>query len=708
MTTAEKTTDGQDQQDEIPPSRGADHQDAERNQSNTDISADENNGIQVGKARDITYNNWYCTSEPERAVDRMLADATWHHAQNHFAPHDGLSQVTDALSEQHLVFLHSEGTGREFGGVRMLLDLGVKQIAHLNERKPFNSLRSADLEANHGYLWSGVDRQWQKAIGSGAVHRLADHARRSGAYIVVLLDDKVALGAGLRKFEHHLTAPDPVDVATKTLQAKGYSAAIISHDDDFLVHLSDGTSPDQAVDVATKAQQTHDGKLHRESTLAYLQANAEQAVRNWFSAEKAAESDLSARTPGSHRSGRSTIECAMLLAIAVFEHHDYNDVVESGKTLERMIAEADARDDQSLEPRKIFEFSKSGLLDNLQAEVALHRLYEDVDLHKETVHFRRSSWSQAAFRIVWDEFDLIRPVVVDWMTQHLRITDSSQWYCAKALHDVTVNVPSRDPLQHVDTLAANSSSVARQLAAEVLGRLAEDEGTQSEAERTLQDWCSRTKEHYRKETATRVYATDYGQRDPTRALDQMEPIIEKDARLHNAVKAAVMSLLDRPDNRSLLLERLHAWTKPFPLGKADEQQRVNLRNVGLECAQAALGLLPGTRYLRSLPVKTVHDPPGDPDAALVARLFRRVFQDYRTSKSALRTLFDFGDHCAQHPDGDAAKGLVQLLDTVAPCLHEQAEHPLFRTWSIDFPERSHRIHRLFEIVQRLQHRHATT
>ncbi len=678
------------------------------NSEQNNVGARQNNGVQTGKARDINYYNWYFTSEPEHAVDRMLSEATWDRAQNRFASHGRLSQVTDALYDQHLVFLRREGTGREFSGVRMLLDLGVKQIAHLNERKPFNSLRSHELDSNHGYLWSGVERRWQKAITSGAVRRLADHARRTGAYIVVLLDDKVALGSEVRQFEHHLTAPDPITVATKALRANRYSAdeAEVILDEDFLAHLTERTSPDQAVDVATKAQQTYEEKLTRQSALAYLDADAEQAVRDWFSAEKAAESDFAARPSGSRRSGRSTIECAMLLAIAVFEHHDYNKVVESGKTLERMIAEADARNERSLEPRKIFEFSKSNLLDNLQADVALHRLSEDVDLHKETVHFRRSSWSQAAFRIVWDEFDLIRPVVVEWMTQHLRATDSSQWCCAKALHDVTVNIPSSNPLEHVNYLAARPSSVANQLAAETLGRLAEEEGTQSEAHRTLRDWCGRTKEYHRKETATRVYATDYGQRDPARTLDEMETIVKDDHRLHYAVKATVMSLLNRPDNRSVVLERLHAWTKPFARGKDDEQQRLNLRAVGLDCAQAALGLLPDTRYLRSLPPKTAGEPSGDPDTSLVAALFRRVFLDKRTASNALRTLLDFGDYCATRPDGDAAKGLVQLLDTVAPRLHDRADHLLFHTWSEDFPERSHRIHRLFGIVQRLQDQHS--
>lgn len=191
-------------------------------------------------------------------------------------------------------------------------------------------------------------------------------------------------------------------------------------------------------------------------------------------------------------------------------------------------------------------------------------------------------------------------------------------------------------------------------------------------------------------------------------MTQLEKIAHDNGKLRDEVRAAVLALLDRPDNRSLVLGRLREWTHPFPLGNEDEMGNLNLRAIGLDCAQAALGLLPETRYLRSLPPKTAGDPSGDPDASLVATLFRRVFLDKRTSSSALRTLLDFGDYCASRPDGKRAEGLVQLLDTVAPRLHEQADHRLFRTWSIDFPERSHRIHRLFETVQRLQDRHTTT
>ena len=695
MTTAERTTEPQEDREED--DRGPlSHDSRQRgrgtdDQNNVDTRAGRNHGLQAGQIFGDINQNWYNDGEPERAVDRMLSEETWRYAVEHWAECAGAAKALKTLRRRHLVFLRREGTGRSLTGARLLIDLGVKQIAHLNERKPLDRLQDSDLDPRLGYLWTGLDRQWQKGITSHDAERLAEYAKQADAYVAIVVDDDIPLTSGLEKFEEALLPPNPVAVAVNTLCAKhglSRAQAELVIDDHFRKHLPPGTAPNLAEDAASKAWDVHNGERDRADALKDLSRDLREAIAQWFASE------------------RSTIEYAMLVAVSVFEDRDYNEVVASAEALERMIAEADLPEDETITPRKIFDFSKTALLSRLRAGVMPHRHAEDFDLFLETVHFIRSAWAQEALRRVWSEYDLLRPVVVEWMAK--QATGRSRWYFAKALHDVTVTVPSSDPLEPVRRLAGFQSLQANLLAVELFGRLAEEPGTRSAVERMLQNWCGRKQEYHRKWTAVQVYATDYGKRNASTALSQLEQIARDDNRLLDAVKAAVLSLLDRPDNRTLVLGKLRCWTKPFPLGKADEQQRLNLRNVGLDCAQAALGLLPDTRYLRSLPTKTVHDPPGDPDTELVASLFRRIFQDSRTSESALRTLLDFGDRCAQNPDGKATKGLVQLLDAVAPRLHERADHELFAKWSEDFPERSHRIHRLFEIVQRLQHRHTTT
>lgn len=691
MTTTERTVEPQDHDPDDEDSYDFGQQDgASGDQTNVDTWAGQNDGIQNGQVNgDVTQNNWYNTPEPELAVDRLLSEEMWQRATHHWAECDGFDKARGTLLRRRLVFLRSEGTGRSFTATRLLIHCGVKRIAHLNERKAPDRLQTDGLLPQQGYLWAGLDRASQSGITSHAAERLAEYAQQADAYIVVVVDDNVLLSHGLEKFEESLHPPDPVEVAVHTLLAKhdlskAEAEAVLG--DDFREHLPPGTAPNVAEDAAYKAWDVHNGERDRADALKDVSRDLREAVAEWF------------------RSDRSTIEYAMLVALSVFEDRDYHEVVASAEKLERMIAKVDLPEDETITPRKIFDFSKTDLLRRLRAGITRHRHADELDLYLETAHFVRSAWAQEALRRMWSEYDLLRPVVVEWMAK--QSTGRSRWYCAKALHDVTVNVPSSDPLEPVYKLAGSQLRSANFLAVELLSRLAEDPGTRSAVERSLRRWCGRKQEYHRKWTATRVYATHYGRCHPEMALTQLEKIARENGKLQDEVKAAVLALLDRPDNRTLVLGKLREWTHPFPLGNEDETANLRLRAVGLDCAQAALGLLPDTRYLRSLPPKTAGEPSGDPDTSLVAALFRRVFLDKRTASNALRTLLDFGDYCATRPDGDAAKGLVQLLDTVAPRLHDRADHLLFHTWSEDFPERSHRIHRLFGIVQRLQYQHS--
>lgn len=273
-----------------------------------------------------------------------------------------------------------------------------------------------------------------------------------------------------------------------------------------------------------------------------------------------------------------------------------------------------------------------------------------------------------------------------------------KWYCAKALHDVLVNVPHSDPLAHVDALAGKQSPYAKELAAELLGRLARDRQTRHVVGQTLHDWCDGSRNFHRKLTAALVYATDYGLREPKAALQELEKIAGTSANLNSAVRAGIISLLDEPANRALVLRALAQWTRPASADSDDAAKRANLRAVGLDCAQEALGLKHNTCYLRSL---RASDDFGDPDPRPVATLFRRLFQDERTRAESLHTLLDLSDSSAGNPTSDAAKGLAQLVFTVAPDLHRTTAHALFEDWKKIFPRSVQRIDRAFTTLRLL-------
>lgn len=646
----------------------------------TDNTAEHNSGVQSGSFNG-NYNvyNWYTGSRKPQLDDRRISDEEIALTRKHFVERPRFGEALATLQRNRLLFLHGKGAGRSLASIRLLDECEVRSISRLNERRSFDSLAGSELEPGCGYIWEGLDKEWQDEITTSSVDRVTAWAMRHNCFVVVIVDFE--LSSDLRKYAELLGRPDPVEVALAVLQQPEYGLtpdkAKEVLDSEFREHLPDDSASNDAEFVAIRAWEIHMEKRERAEVLKDVSQDLRKSVASWFGMD------------------RSPIEYAMLVAISVFENRDYDNVIASAEELENMIYQQDKG--KAVEPRKIFEFSKSAILFSLSATITPHRHTDGRGLYKETVHFRRSGWAKEAFRQAWSEYDLLRPVVVDWMAK--RTKNGFQWYCAKALHDVLVNVPHSDPVAHVDALACKQSPDANELAAELLGRLARDPRTRHVVEPTLREWCDGSRNFHRKWTAALVYATDYGRRDPETALQELEKIARTSTNLNSAVSAGIMSLLDEPANRTLVLDVLAHWTRPIPVATDDYEQRANLRAVGLDCAQAALGLARGTRYFRSLRADDVF---GDPDPGLVAKLFGRVFQDERTFDESLKTLLSISDDSADNPRSDDARGLAQLVFTVAPNLHETTSHQLFEHWKRAFPGNARRIDHAFTTLQFLQ------
>ncbi|TDD09003.1 hypothetical protein E1181_05940 [Saccharopolyspora terrae] len=645
-----------------------------------------NNGVNAGQINGpVNYNNYTGSafSKPE-LHDFRVSDHDLERAKNHFVPCPGYDDALATLKKSNLVLLRGKGTGRSLAAIRMLVDCGARTISQLNVRRSFDSITDEQLDSDGGFIWQGTESQWQQKIAPRTAERVATWAQRNQCYVVVIVDE--VLEVGLQRFESRLGRPDSTQVAREFLRSHPDCPTDLVDTiltEDFRAHLRDDSAPNEAEFVAIRAWDVHENKRELEPALADLSREAQYLVADWFHED------------------RSTIEYAMLVAIAVFTNRDYGDVMSSAEELEEMIAKADEPEDKRLRQRKIFDFSKSVILSSLNATTTWHPHARGASLFRENVHFRRSDWAKWAFRRAWLEYDLFRPVIVDWMARQAK--NGFQWYCAKALHDVITGLPHTDPLEHIKTLASKQSLTSNELAAELLARFADDPGTKDFVEPLLRDWCTGSGFH-RKWTAALVYATEHGVRDPERAMARLEAIARSDARLVPAVKVAVTSLLSRPINRELILRALVKWTRPHG-HRRDAEQLSNLRSVGLDCAQAALGLTDAKHYLQSLP-KQENPILVDPHPWLVARLFWRVFLDQRTRKSSLRALLNLCEQCEKNPRSERARGLAQLVATVAPDLHRHDHHALFEDWKTEYPGNSGRVDRAFSTLQLLHQRYA--
>lgn len=646
--------------------------------ASTNNSTGHNSGVQSGVfSGSFNQYNWYAESRKPPLKDRRVSDEEITRARTHFVECPGFGEALATLQRNHLLFLPSKGTGRALASIRLLDECTARSISRLSERRSFDSLAGSDLDPGCGYLWEGLDKQWQDEITPASVDRVAAWASKHNCFVVVIMDHPVSVD--LRRYTELLGRPDPVHVALTVLRSQHGLAPDQAEevlDSHFREHLPDDSAPNHAEFVAIRAWEVHTGKREKTEALQDVSQDLRQSVHSWFLVD------------------RNPIEYAMLVAISVFENRDYDDVITSAEELEKMIYKRDEGKDVA--SRKIFEFSKTTILSSLNATITPYRHSDGRGLHKETVHYRRSGWAQEAFRQAWSEYDLLREVVVDWMAKQAK--NGFQWYCAKALHDVLVNVPHSDPIAHVDALARKQSLDANELAAELLGRLARDPQTRRVVEPTLHDWCTGSRDFHRKLTAALVYATDYGMSKPDVALQELGKIAQTSANLKPAVSAGIMSLLDEPANRALVLRTLVQWTRPVRSDPRDDERQPTLRAVGLDCAQAALGLAHGTRYLRSL---RASDTFGDPDPQTVATLFRRLFQDEGTRTASLRTLLELSESSADNPASKEARGLAQLVFTVAPDLHRRTSHRMFEHWKETFPLNAQRIDRAFTALQLL-------
>ena len=663
------------------PAPATSFQDSGRPGGSTTNTADNNSGVQSENFNGDYYNlNWYAESKQPPLKDREVSEVEIARARDHFVPCPGFDEALATLERSRVLFLGRTGTGRSLASVRLLTQCAVASISRLSERRSFDSLADSDLEPGSGYVWQGLDREWHKQITSASVDRVATWALKHHSFVVVIVDHPVE--ADLRKYSELLGKPDPVHVALSVLRSQHGLAADTAEkvlDTDFREQLTSTSAPNDAEFVAIRAWEVHRGDRVKEQAIADASSDLRTSVAEWFL----------------HVDERRPIEYAMLVAIAVFEGREYDDVVQLAEDLENMIYKRDSGRD--VESRKIFEFSKTVILFRLNASVTPHKDTNGSGFPREAVHFRRADWAREAFRRAWSEYDLFRPVLVDWMAKQAK--RGFQWYCARALHDVLVNVPHSEPLAHIGALAAKQSRHANELAAELVGRLARDDRTKHVVEPTLLEWCDGDRDFHRKWTAASVYATEYGRRQPDTALGELEKIARTNANLNSAVNTAIISLLDEPENRTRVLRTLVRWTGLRAIDADRAEHGANLRAIGLDCAQAVLGLMHGTSYLRSIRAGSSF---GDPDAQLVAKLFGRLFQDQDKRAESLHALLELSSRSAADPASDEAVGFAQLLFAVAP----EVEHAraLFQHWKKVFPGNSQRIDHAFLTLEGLYRR----
>lgn len=231
-------------------------------------TTEHNSGVQSGvfSGNYVVYNGSAESRNPPLDGPR-ISDEEIARAREHFVERPGFAEALATLHRNHLLFLLGKGAGRSLTSLRLLDECAVRSISRLSERRSFDSAGS-DLEPGCGYIWEGLDKQWQDEITPASVDRVVAWASKHNCFVIVIVNNDVS--PDLRKYAQRLGRPDPVQVAMAVLRSQhGLTPDQADEvlDSDFRERLSGDSTPTDAEFVAIRAWEVHTGKREKAEAL---------------------------------------------------------------------------------------------------------------------------------------------------------------------------------------------------------------------------------------------------------------------------------------------------------------------------------------------------------------------------------------------------------------------------------------------------------
>lgn len=642
------------------------------------------NGVQTGSVYGDIINMRGSSEGPELLV-RIATEEEKGQVRAEFVRPEKFDEAERKIAINHVVLLCGKGTGRTFAGRRLLDSHGVTEIIDLNPDRLLGSISESDLRRGEGYLWDASElgghpfTHWE-------FDRVAAMVRGLECRLVIVLDNRRQAPAEAARYIVSLTPPDPVEVAVAILDHRCSDAGEQAKQVlkcDLASALAAGDPPQKAVRAALLAMEVAEDKRTAADALRALSEDIEDVVAASFESW-------------------STTEYSMSLAVALLEHHSFDEVAAYARKLDDMIRQAELPKDIPLPPQQMFAMSRNKLLNDIHAVVDKREHPRRPGLYEETVRFARQDWADAVLRHVWREYYVAQTVLRDWMcapTLLERFRGASE----RALCTLITGVPAHDSLRLVDHLASRHSVAQRELAVRVLNRLADAHGLRPSVEQILEQWVS-FGSVYRHWTAALVYGSSFSQHDLDQALVQLTCLgHSSNERVQNAVVQGVLDLLSRRDARDRVLNTVVAWLSRSSFTRSD-----GLHTVALAVAMGVVGF-----SSESAPVTA--------DSALLAEAYpeqvcvlaEAVFDDQQFGPIALTKL----SWLARMADLElrresdwstmpASAQLLRLVSLLSPDLRWWARRRMAAALGRQYPTKRTEIRRIFRIAGKLRARGA--
>ncbi|MGW6427607.1 hypothetical protein ACWF82_33465 [Nocardia sp. NPDC055053] len=481
-----------------------------------------------------------------------------------FEPPPRFEQMCDRLKSEPVLLLRAPaGWGKTATALRALSRQCSGGVHKLN---PDVALRSLDIEFEQrtGYLLDSPESEQLRFLSEFHLEQLGRRLVEHECRLVVIVDERAELGADI--FPFVLDGGEPADVSATV---NNYLVSQLSADELGLLDRAEVTQllslvsehrppARELTQLAAQLVDVARGRINIAEVVGRYSASDDNRFRQWFD-----ELDADTRP--------------FAIALAVFNNMPLHIVSAAGRTLARLIAAAEAVDEDGGPAQSVFGVRSAELLNRARAQS--YRSHEDSEYGRipvDVVRFADERIPRRLLEYVWQEYPAAHELVRDWLRELGGVGDLR----VSTRAGVAVGLLSTFEFEHARQLViepwADSGRRNDQYAA--IGAL-QFPGLQPElaplVARMLAAWSRPGQPPARRVTATAALGSAVGQLMPHRAVGLLRQTARStDPELRNAVCYSMIELFNVREQTGRVLRELRRWTA---------SQRKGLRATGFLC-----------------------------------------------------------------------------------------------------------------------------
>lgn len=558
-----------------------------------------------------TVANFYSHSPRERVVEGLIGEHELARALQVFVQPAGYLRMIDRLARDRVVVLvGTAGTGRRTTALNLLQACHATEIRALGRSTGLTDLQDDAFRPGCGYLLESPSLLTDDGtVDEVHFRRLVDGVRGKGAYLVMTTDENHArIGGAEGHYTHRCPPPDPLRVVEEHLSvymdpekfAQRRDTLLGDQTRKALAASDNGTAPPSLCDALAKALcEVADPVRDIDEALAILDGHTRENTISWLA------------------NVTDPAVLALAIALAVFEHTDSTAISAAATRLQNTLwpeafplappaAKPDLRD-QRLEAVNAREDNAFVRTRNGEGQYPV-----------KTARFSSPAWRDALLDVVWEQYEQLRPAILDWLAD--TPADLGLHLLAGAVAGRFITSWSGyEALERVVDWAGDEHARIRVMAAEALASAADNPDLEPIVRQRVSRWGQHNTNRRLQWTAAVTFGSRYGRQRPAMALRQLGNIAAGDAGLRGIVTASTVGLFAERDLRRQVIDALCEWLTGAS---------VALRDIGADVAMQLISRTDaepwaGTPWCPSL---LAFDDHGDASTARLLRVLLRTPQ----------------------------------------------------------------------------------